>query len=217
MRHTLRSILTTLAVLVMLAVLAGCSDDSSDGGGSSETVTIKDAGLTFEMPAGWVELDVDTARAASTDKKLMAELVERHGPDTERSPVMIFISTTGIPGGTEPVFVASAKGVDNGVLSKMSVDVRPVDGEIYSMSDIEATYRSGPIGVDYVELTEVDTAVGSAILTGFASSLKDPVHHQAQLIVQTDTTATTINILTDDRDKSQRIASDLADSLQPLS
>ncbi|MEO5665697.1 MAG: hypothetical protein ABIR39_20705 [Nocardioides sp.] len=213
MRRTLRSVLTSLIVLI---VLAGCSGDTTDERGS-QTIAVEDAGLTFEVPTGWVELDLDEARAAFTDEELMAELVERHGPDTERSPVETFISTTGIPGEREPLFIASAKGVENDVLSTMSVDVRPLDGESYSLVEIEANYRRGPIGMEYVQLTEIDTAVGRAVLTGFASTMKDPVHHQAQLIVQTDSTVVTISILTEDRDKSEQLASDLADSLQPLS
>ena len=216
MRHTLRSALTSLAVFVVLAVLAGCSEEASDKSGS-ETITIKDAGLTFQVPAGWVELELAEARAAFTDEKLMAELVERHGPDTARSPVMIFISTTGIPGDREPAFIASARGVENGVLSTMSVDVRALDGESDSLAEIEENYRRGPIGMEYVQLTEIETAVGPAVLTGFASTFKDPVHHQAQLILATGSTALTISILTDDRDKSAQLVSDLADSLQPIS
>ena len=224
MRQTLRSVLTALGALARLGVLAGCSDkapsDPSNERGS-ETVAIKEAGLTFELPEGWVELDVDEALAASTDEELMAELVAKHGPDTERSPVEIFISTTGIPGVPgvpDPAFIASAKGVENGVLATMRVDVRPLEDDArLSLTEIEQNYRRGPLGMDYVDLTEVDTAAGPAVLSGFASTIKDPVYHQAQLILQTGSTAVTFSFLTDARDESEQLATDLADSLEPLS
>ena len=77
----------------------------------------------------------------------MAELVERHGPDTKGfGPVEIFISTTGVPPpGPEPVFVASAKGIENGVLPQMTVKLLPLD-ELPSVAELEQHHRMNPSG-----------------------------------------------------------------------
>jgi hypothetical protein len=126
--------------LIALAVLTGCSKDNQSDP-STQTIEIQDADLTFELPATWIELDPAEATKAVTDDDLMAELVERHGPDTKQfGPVQVFISTTGTPLGPEPLFVASAKGVENGVLSEMTVNATSLD-ELPAIPELKKHYR----------------------------------------------------------------------------
>lgn len=211
--HVVRAVLTCL---VVHAALGGCSKNT-ESGSSAETIAILDADLTFELPATWVELDPEAAREAATDDALMAELVERHGPDTKKfGPVQIFISTAGVPLGPEPIFIASAKGVENDVLSQMTVSATSLD-ELPTFPELEKFYRKGPIGITYLDLDEIDTDVGPALLAGFSSTLRDPVIHQADLLLDTSSGVFTIYIRTNSRADSEKIAMDIAGSLERTS
>jgi hypothetical protein len=227
-RHTLWTLLTSL---VALAVLAGCSGDvKSDGGtepiavqpaeverdGGTETIGIRSADVAFELPEGWVRLDPAEALEAATDDGLMAELVERHGPDTERmGPVYYFILFARIPPRSESEVLASDKGVENGFLSQMEGKVLSQD-ELPSVAELEQRYQSDALEPADVLLAEIDTAVGPAVLAAWSRRGTTPVVHGAQLTLDTGTELVEISILTGDLAKSEQIASDIADSFQRI-
>jgi len=208
-RHTLWTLLTSL---VALAVLAGCSGDvESDGG--TEAIEVQTGDVAYELPEGWVRLDPAEALEAATDDDLMAELVERHGPDTERmGPVYYFIVFARIPPRSESELLASDKGVEDGFLSQMEGKVLSQD-ELPSIAELEQRYQSDALSPAEVQLAEIDTAVGPAVLAAWSRRVT-PVVHGAQLTVDTGTELVEISILTDDRAKSEQIASDIADSFE---
>lgn len=116
----------------------------------------------------------------------MAELVKRHGSDTKsHGPVEIFIRTTAVPPpGAAPVFAASARGTTSDVLSQMTAKVLRMNA-LPSVAQIERPYRDHPLGTEYVDATEIDTAVGAAVLVAFSTKARDPDLHWAELTVDT--------------------------------
>jgi hypothetical protein len=137
---------TTLMSVAMVVVLAGCSQDAGIVEGAAP-VEIGEVGVAFEMPPTWVDLDPAEAREALADDDLMTELIERHGPDVRNGgPVETFISTTAASlQGSDPLFVASAKGTSNDVLPQMTVQANRLDS-LPSLAEIERPYRDHPWG-----------------------------------------------------------------------
>lgn len=212
--HTVRTVLTSL---VALTVLGSCSEDTERDGGA-ETIEIQDADVAFELSAAWVELDPAEAREALTDDDLMVELVERHGPDTKMfGPVEIFISTTGVPPpGPEPIFVASAKGVQNDVLPQMTVKVLSLD-DLPSVAELEQHHRKTPSG------STTSTSLRSIPGLSQRSSAHSRRAPESRFYIGLNSPWTpgsdvmAISLVTDDRAKSEQLASDIADSLERTS
>lgn len=201
-------------ILAVLAVLAGCSEtgESDDG---AETVQIETAAVAFEPPKDWVRLDPAEAIEATSDDDLMAELVSRHGPDSEKmGPVHAFIILASLPPRSQSEFLASEKGVRNGLLAQMEVTVKPED-ELPTVSDLEQRYSRDAVRPNDVRLAKISTPVGPAFLAAYTRRTT-PVVHAAQLTVDTGAEIVQVNVLSGDLARSEQVASRVAESLERI-
>lgn len=197
-----------------LAVLGGCSEQG-ESETATKTVEIRTAAVAFEPPKDWVQLDPAEAIEATGDDDLMAELVSRHGPDSEdMGPVHAFIFLSSVPPRSESEFLASEKGVQNGFLAQMEVAVESEDA-LPTMGELQQRYRSDAAQPADVRLTEITTSVGPAFLAAYTRRTTAEVH-AAQLTVDTGAKLMQVNVLSDDLAKSEQIASDIAESLEHI-
>lgn len=213
-RSVSRLVSTLLCSVAALVVLVGCSQDA-EAPTTSGYVDIGDTGLVLELPKAWVELDPAVAREALTDEDVMAKLVSHSGTNADDTElVKNFIRTTAAsPPGREPVVAASARKSANEVLPQLSVSMLRSDS-LPSMDEIEEQYRDHPLRIDYLDLAEIDTPVGPAVLAAFKTKARSPDLHWAEVTVDTGPRVISVSVVTGSRVLTEQLASTIAASLQ---
>lgn len=209
--------LAVLACGLVATLLVGCSPKQEPATGP-DAVEIAEARVSFELPDGWLELDQGDARDALDDDELMAELVSQRTSRADTSDVVeTFIRVSAVPPpGPAPVLIASATGVEGDVLAQVSVTVANLE-DLPPESDLTRPLRQSPLGVEYLDVSELTTAFGPALLETHATQVRDPSLHWAIVVVDTGTRVLDVRFVTHDREMSEQLATDLAASLQRTS
>ena len=89
---SLKRTIAAAACLAAMTLTGACSSDSSSKASdepSTSSYTVEEAGISFDLPADWDNLDQDTLKEAMSDNEVMDEMTDRMGMTSEQLQQMM--------------------------------------------------------------------------------------------------------------------------------
>lgn len=201
---------TALAAAVLgLFSLTGCSssDDSSEAGGSSggsDTKRLSAVGVSFEVPAGWQELEAKEVAEGAGENSKIAELADQMGLTAEQ-----FEQTMA----SVDLMVVSDEGPQAGFLD--NITVLQAEGHVPNDEQLELQFLQ--IGADVRDISHERTELGDTTVLVYELEAAD-LHVQGEAVfVETDEGAVSLTVSATERDAADQIAGGIVDTLAETS
>ena len=196
------------AVLGLLS-LTGCSsgEDSSEAGGSSEgseTKRLSAVGVSFEVPAGWQELDAEEVADGAGKSPKIGELADQMGLTAEQ-----FGQTMA----SVDLMVVSDEGARAGFLDNITVLGAP--GQLPNDEQLKLQFLQ--IGADVQDISHEQTELGDTTVLVYELDAAD-IHVEGEAVfVETGKSAVSLTVSATERDTTDEIAEGILDSLAEAS
>jgi hypothetical protein len=199
-----------VAAVLGLLSLTGCSsgDDSSEAGGGSstgsDTKRVSAVGVSFEVPAGWQELEAKEVAEGAGENSKIGELADQMGLTPEQ-----FEQTMA----SVDLMVVSDEGARAGFLD--NVTVLQAAGHVPNDEQLKLQFLQ--IGADVHDISHERTELGDTTLLVYELEAAD-LHVQGEAVfVETDEGAVSLTVSATERDTADEIAGGIVDSLAKTS
>lgn len=198
MTATRRRSRTLTAVLVgAVLALTGCGGDEPAGSGEAAGNEFSAAGISFEAPEGWEQLDPGDTGLAEEDS---AEIAEGLGMTAEQLQATVQ---------QVDLFVVDGEGPQGGFLS--NINVLEQDGELPEDAVIEEQFSG--LGASVVDVTQEDTDAGEVTAVTYDLEASGTTVRGASYLLARGEQVVTITVSTPDRDSTTSIGEEILGSL----
>lgn len=203
---SLKRTIAAAACLAAVTLTGACSsgDDSSKASDapSTSSFTIEEAGVSFDLPSDWDDLDQEKLQEALTDNEVMDEMTDRMGMTAEQLQQMM---------SSNLVLYAAAPHAVDGFLDNLNVMV--FDEALPNAGTFELQYRS--LGATDITSEDVTTDAGDGSRTTYLLEMGEVTVHGEVIAVDVDGKAVVITLSGHDSGEIADLADDVADSLAP--
>ena len=202
---SLKRTIAAAACLAAMTLTGACASDSSSKASdepSTSSYTVEEAGISFDLPADWDNLDQDTLQEAMSDNEVMDEMTDRMGMTSEQLQQMM---------SSNLVLYAAAPHAADGFLDNANVMV--FDEALPNAGTFELQYRS--LGASEITSEDATTEVGDGYRTTYVLTMGETTVHGEVIALEVDGKSVVITISGHDAGDTADLADDVADSLAP--
>ena len=192
-----------VAALVTIP-LAGCIS-GDDAGTSSDTKRVSAAGISFEVPAGWHEVDAeDVAEGAGKDTR-MGDLVEQSGLSLDQFQKMMR---------RVDLMVVSDEGAQEGFVD--NIGVLPIPGRLPSDKQLKRVMMRGG-GLDVLDISHEQTEMGEATVVVYELEMPGRQLHDEAIVVDAVAGLVSVTVSASSRGTADDIGDQIIDTLAEAS
>jgi hypothetical protein len=189
---------TPLVGAAMACVLAGCV--SQDGSSGPETTVVAVAGISFEAPAGWEELDADEVAEESGESSEMAEVADGMGVTLDQLTRTIR---------SVDLLMVSDEGPGDGFIDNLNV-VR-IPGRLPN-DDRLLKQQFGQLGADVKRLSHERTELGDTTVAVVELEMAGKTVQGELLLVYVRGKTVCVTIGTSERETTDEVADRVLDT-----
>jgi hypothetical protein len=199
-----RSLMPALVGLL----LVGCSLDEGSGGaggaGGSDTRQVSAAGISFEVPEGWEELDSEELAEGTGENSQMAEAAESMGVTADQMEQVV---------SAMDLFLVSDEGPDQGFLD--NVNVLRVPGRMPNDTQVKLQFMK--LGADVSRISHERSDLGDTTVVVYELELLENTVQGEALFVDAGDGPVSVTVSASDRDTTDEISEGILDTLAEAS
>jgi hypothetical protein len=203
---------TVLAAAAMVCLpLAGCSSEEADGSGQGkgssrevDTKRVSAAGLSFEAPEGWEELDAAELAEGSGEGSAMAEVAEGMGVNADQLEQMVR---------SLDLMLVSDEGADNGLLANLNV--LRVPGPMPNDTQVKLQFMH--FGADVKRISHERSDLGDTTVVVYELEVTGKTAQGEALFVDVGGSPVSVTVTASERETTDEIADRIVDTLAEAS
>jgi hypothetical protein len=200
---------TALVAAVICLAPAGCSSDdgSTAGGGNTEqadTRRMSAAGISFEVPEGWEELDAAEVAEGAGENSTVGEIAESMGVTPDQFEQMM---------ASIDLFLFSDEGAQHGFLD--NVNVLQMPGRMPNDEQLKLQFLQ--FGADVRDVSHEETDLGDAAVVVYEAEFSGRAVQGEGIYVDVGEGPVSVTVSAFDRDTTEDVADRILDTLDKAS
>jgi hypothetical protein len=203
LRRPSRCRATLVAAAMVGLPLAGCSGDGDLT--SSDTKRVSVAGISFEVPASWEEVDPEDLAGDAEANALMGDLAEQSGLSLDQFERMM---------SELDLLLMSGEGAQQGFVD--NIGVLPIPGPMPSDHQLKRGMMRGG-GLEVLDISHEQTPLGDVTVVVYELEMPGRLLHDEAIVFETAEGLLSVTVSASDRGTAADMGDQIVDSLAEAS